>query len=247
MNFSDEILMAYADDELDPRTRAAVDAAMAADPEIARRVEQHKALRATLRSSFGKVLDEPVPEHLVTAARTAAAVRREGNVVPLHRKPVRRIWSPAQWGALAASLVIGALLGQAWVRSSAPGPIVARNGELRASGTLERALSGQLASNQTATAPVQIGLSFRARSGDYCRTFSLREGGSLAGLACRGDDGWRVRVLAQSASETGTGQYRQAGSAMPRSVLQTVDEEIAGEPLDARAEADARNRGWAHQ
>jgi hypothetical protein len=246
MSFSDETLMAYADDELDPRTRAAVDAAMATDPEIARRVEQHKALRAKLRSAFDKVLDEPVPDRLVATARTSPAMRREGNVVPLRRKPVRRAWSSsAQWGAIAASLVIGALLGQAWVRSSATGPILTRNGELRASGTLERALSGQLASNQPAKAPVQIGLSFRAKSGDYCRTFSLNEGGSLAGLACRDDDGWRVRVLAQRAPENNTDRYRQAASSMPHSVLQAVDEEMAGEPLDAQAEAAARNRGWA--
>ncbi len=245
MKFSDEILMAYADDELDPRTRAAVDAAMAADPEIARRIEQHKALRARLRSAFDKVLEEPVPDRLLTAVRNAPENRREGNVVPLRRKPVRR-WSTPQWGAIAASLVIGALLGQAWVRSAGSGPITARNGELRASGVLERALSGQLASDQTAAAPVQIGVSFRSKSGNYCRSFMLREPNSLAGLACRDDNEWHVQMLAQTAAEaSGNTQYRQAASAMPRSVLEAVEEQIAGDPLDAPAEAAARNKGWA--
>src|SRR6185437_7507864 len=56
MTFSEETLMAYADDELDSETRSAVEAAMETDPEIARRVARHKALRGQLRATFDKVL-----------------------------------------------------------------------------------------------------------------------------------------------------------------------------------------------
>ena len=56
MTFSDDVLMAYADGELDLRTRAQVEDAMAADPQIASRVAAHQALRNTLRSGFDKVL-----------------------------------------------------------------------------------------------------------------------------------------------------------------------------------------------
>jgi len=38
MTFSDEVLMAYADGELDATTRAQVQQAIGADPELARRV-----------------------------------------------------------------------------------------------------------------------------------------------------------------------------------------------------------------
>jgi len=61
MKFSEETLMAYADDELDTQTRSAVEAAMATDPEIARKIAQHKALRGKLRTTFDKVLSEPPP------------------------------------------------------------------------------------------------------------------------------------------------------------------------------------------
>ena len=86
MTFSEETLMAYADDELDAQTRGAVEAAMASDPEIAARVAQHKALRGELRVAFNNVLDEPIPQRLADAARGVPAVRREGNVIPLRRK-----------------------------------------------------------------------------------------------------------------------------------------------------------------
>jgi hypothetical protein len=248
MTFSEETLMAYADDELDSQTRTEVEAAMAADPEIARRVAQHKALRGKLRSAFDKALDEPPSQRLVDAARGVPAIRREGNVIPLRRKtPPKRAWP--QWASLAASLVVGAFIGQALLRTSGgSGPIVSHDGQLLASGVLAHALSDQLAGAQSEDTPVRIGVSFRSKGGDYCRTFSMHEATTLAGLACREHDDWHVQVLAQSvptATSANGSQYRQAGSELPKSVMQAVDDTIAGEPLDAHAEATARDKNWA--
>ena len=114
-----------------------------------------------------------------------------------------------------------------------------------AAGTLARALSEQLASNQPADAAVQIGVSFRSRGGDYCRTFVLREKSALAGLACRDHGAWRLETLAASESAPAAGgEYRAAATALPPAVAGTLDALIAGEPLDADAEAAARDRGW---
>jgi hypothetical protein len=245
MTFSEETLMAYADNELDSQTRSAVEAAMATDPEVARRVAQHKALRGQLRLAYDKALDEPPPQRLVDAARGVPAVRREGNVIPLRRKPPpRRTWP--QWASVAASLVAGVLIGQALLRTSnTGGPVTtSRDGQLLANGVLARALSDQLAGEQTQDTPVRIGVSFKSKSGDYCRTFALQEPAPLAGLACREHDDWHVQVLAQTTSTPPSG-YRQAGSEIPRSVMQAVDDTIAGEPLDAHAEAAARDKNWS--
>jgi len=244
MTFSDETLMAYADDELDARTRAAVDEAMAKDPELASRVARHRALKQKLRGTFDKVLKEPVPDRLVAAARATPSTRLESNVIPLRRKPARR-WDWPHWAALAASLVVGVMAGQLAVRPLDTGPVETRNGRLLASGSLAQALSHQLASNE-APAPVQIGVSFRSKSGDYCRTFALRDASALAGLACRDRDAWQVQVLTRG--DTGPrsdGGYRPAASAMPRAVLQAVDEQISGDPLDASGEAAARAKEWS--
>ena len=245
MTFSEETLMAYADNELDAQTRTAVEAAMAVDPEIARRVAQHKALRGKLRLAFDNVIEEPTPQRLVNAARGAPAVRREGNVVPLRRKAPQRRGVPL-WASLAASLVIGIIIGQAMLRGSGNTTVTSRDGQLLASGVLAHALSAQLASAQTDQNPVQIGVSFKSKAGDYCRTFTVHESTTLAGLACRQRDDWHVQVLAQTtpAAQSG-GAYRQAGSEMPKSVLQSVDDNIAGDPLDAHAEATARDKGWS--
>lgn len=249
MKFSEETLMAYADNELDSQTRSAIEAAMANDPEIARRVAQHKALRGRLNATFDKVLDESPPQRLVDAARGVPAVRREGNVIPLRRRRAQRNTWP-QWATMAASLVIGVIIGQVFLRMPTPGaPVASRNGQVLASGTLAQALSDQLASTQTPEAPVRIGVSFKSKTGEYCRTFTMHESTTLAGLACRDHNDWRVKMLAQnpqseSSSTNGGGAYRQAGSEMPRSVLQAVDESISGDPLDARAETLARDARW---
>ena len=89
-------------------------------------------------------------------------------------------------------------------------------------------------------------LSFRARSGDYCRTFVIDNGRALAGLACREQQQWRVLTLlgTDSPASPGSQAYRMAGSSMPPPLLQAVNERISGEPLDAAAEAKARRNDW---
>jgi len=79
MKFSEETLMAYADNELDSQTRSAVEAAMATDPEIARRIAQHKALRGRLKATFDEVLDEPPPQRVSQCPRHFVQTRALAN------------------------------------------------------------------------------------------------------------------------------------------------------------------------
>jgi hypothetical protein len=243
VTLSDETLMAYVDGELDATARAEVEAAMLRNPELAQRVARQKALRGRVRLAFQKVADEPVPERLLAAVRAAPAARRENNVVPLRRKPQQR-WSWPQWGAMAASLLIGILASQVFIHFSDSTTLLAsRGGAVVAQGALARALSSQLVADQTARTPVQIGVSFRSRAGDYCRTFVLRDSSELAGMACHLGESWRIQVLARGES-VANGAYRQAGSAVPKPVWQAVEETISGDALDAQGEAEAKGKGW---
>jgi hypothetical protein len=247
MTFPDELLMAYADGELDAKTRSEVQEAIATDPELARRVAAHTALRASVRVGFDKVLDEPIPERLVSAARSSRSARADSRVVPLRRKLAAPLRSLPQWGSMAASFALGALVWQLGTRHTSE-PLLERNGQLFASGALAQALSRQLASDQSAQSAVQIGVSFRSKSGNYCRTFRLQDDGVLAGLACRADDKWKLEILARGepSSQSPSG-YRQAASALPPAVIQAANDSIAGDPLDAQAEAVARAKQWKGQ
>jgi anti-sigma factor RsiW len=207
MRFSDEMLMAYADGELDLVARAEIEAAMAVDPEIARSVERHRALRGRVQAAYQGVLDEPVPAQLANF--------------------------------VAAPVTLGLFVG-AFLLRGPEAPYVESDAGLVARGELAYALTGQLASDAGA-GEVRVGISFRERGGAYCRTFRLQRDAPLAGLACRTDEEWRLQVLAAAAPEEG--EVRGA-AAMPMAVLQAVDAVIDGEPLDARAEAEARDAGW---
>jgi hypothetical protein len=246
MILSDEVLMAYADDELDGEARAAVEAAMASDPAIANRIAQHQALRNRIHSAFNKVLDEPLPAPLATLARRRPAGRDNDNIVPLRRQPAPR-WRWPHWTAIAASLLVGVIAGRlALLRARNPGPVVMTGGRLLAAGALADALSNQLAWNQKSAGSVRIGVSFRSKSGEYCRTFTLSSPAPLAGLACRAPDAWQVGVLARTESSgAGSVDYRQAASVMPPAVASAVENQIAGAPLDARGEATARSQHWS--
>lgn len=243
MTFSDETVMAYADGELDDATRTALEFAMATDPDLAERVSRERKLRTRLHDEFDPVLSESIPEHLLAAAYGAPA-KAGSNIVSLKRSPTQR-WSWPQWGAIAASLILGLLLASLWRHEPTSEPLGIRDGEILASGALAHALSQQLANNQTANAPVHVGVSFLSRNGNYCRTFMLRDKSAIAGLACRDGEGWRLEALeATHQATSGSGEYQPAASSLPRVIEQSVDDLIVGDPLDAKAEEIARGHDW---
>ena len=251
MNIDDETLMAFADGELDPAGNAAVESALRSDPELAQRVAVHRALRRRLQSAYAGELEEVVPERLTAVARRSAAVLR--NVVDLRDarerservKPVPRglsRWRPV--GSIAASVLVGFGAGHFfWHGSQSP---VARtaDGAFIARGPLATSLSAQLTAEQPPGATVRIGMSFRAKSGEYCRTFSLSGETSPAGLACRHGNDWQIHTLTEGAGGAGMPEYRTAGSAMAPAVLAAVEDAIVGAPLDQGGESAARSKGW---
>lgn len=244
MTLSNEVLMAYADGELDAQTRAQVEDAIAADPEVARRVAAHAAIRQIVHSGFEKVLDEPVPDRLTVSARKAVAARPIGRVIPFRPGAASRYKLP-HWAALAASFLFGAIVLQFGSRLYAPGPVNERDGQMFASGTLAQALSNQLAGDQTAQSVVHIGVSFHSKSGEYCRTFQFRQQSVLAGLACHEGETWKLEVLTPGQPlPSAQSEYQQAAASTPPAITETVNATIDGEPLDASGEAAARTSHW---
>ncbi|HEY8052580.1 MAG TPA: hypothetical protein VIE42_07220 [Steroidobacteraceae bacterium] len=244
MTFSDETVMAYVDGELDDAARAALEVAMATDADLTERVARERRLRARLHSEFDPVLREPIPERLLAAANATSAKARTGNITWVKRIPARD-WSWPQWSAIAASLILGVLIAPLLRHGPGQGPLGIRDGKVLASGALAHALTEQLASNQVANAPVQIGVSFLTRNGDYCRTFMLRDKSAVAGLACREGGSWRLQAFAATdRAISGSGEYQPAASSLPPAIEQSVDALIAGDPLDAKGEAAARGNGW---
>jgi hypothetical protein len=254
MNISDETLMAFSDGELQGEAKEAVERAMRENPEIEKRIARHRALRERITLAYSAELSEPVPERLLNAARRAAT----GNIVSLDEARARQNarsdartateavaarmwWRPL--GSLAAGVLLGLGLGYGLWQGGAP---VARNaaGSLVAAGQLKTALGEQLVAEQTPSSRVHIGISFLAKSGEYCRSFALTGASAPMGIACHRDGDWQIQALAQTPSGELGGGYRTAGTELPALLLKSIEGQIQGEPLDQAAESAARRQGW---
>jgi hypothetical protein len=247
MSFSDETLMKYADGELEGEERAAVESAVTRDVVLAARVEAFRRQRAALRNAFDGVLVEPVPERLVIAARLASATPSavaDLDAVRARRAGESRRASWPQRVAIAASLVIGILIGQFVELARDATLVVDTHRGLMARGNLAASLNERLSGTPSRDS-VTIGFSYRTTTGDLCRTFAVSQAQPLAGIACREGNEWQVRGLSHT-DEPLDAQYRMAGVALPEPILQMVDAQIEGEPLDAVAEAAARERQWRY-
>ncbi|RUU96778.1 anti-sigma factor, partial [Mesorhizobium sp. M6A.T.Cr.TU.017.01.1.1] len=74
--FSDEILMRFADGELDPETVARIEQAMEIDDRLVTRVAMFIETRAQAQAALKPLLDEPVPEKLVAAVEQMVEAKR---------------------------------------------------------------------------------------------------------------------------------------------------------------------------
>ncbi len=226
---TDEKFFAWLDGELSAAEAAEVAAEVAADSELAAKAEHHRAFAARLKEAFDPVMVAPAPAIPSAQVIDLAAARQR-----------RRGWLPAraQWAALAATLAVGLLTTSLFFERG-----VTMHGDQPAfaSGALGAALATQLASAPAPGSPIRIGLTFRDKRGAICRSFTQR---ASSGLACHEQGGWRVRgVFATAGAPDGGGDYRMAAGPDPR-LAALIDESIAGDPLDAPAEARARAADW---
>lgn len=230
MTVSDEQLAAYADGELSELEAAQVRRAVAADPALARQLEQLEALKSVLSAHFDPVLTQPVPDRLTAPIAAAAKVVDLGAVRAARRgwlqQPAVRFGSLA---ALAAALVMVIFIG----RGSEPVGAGYAPAELAAA--LGEGLSGQKAADGT-----KLLLSFRDNSGNACRAFS---GQGQSGIACHDAKGWKLVKTGAAGGGSGS-EYQQAGSE-DAAIMAAAQDMAAGDAMTPEEEAAARQAGWA--
>lgn len=234
MTIGRDELAAFVDGELTGAQAREIEAAAAADPALMRDLERHRALKAQLCARFDPIIAEPVPEALVALLR-GEPNKSATNVVEFaeareRSAEKRRLprWSLVAGPALAASLALVMFV----PRSS---------DELRpyADAQLAGLLDQRLVALQAPREATRVLLSFRDRSGAYCRAFSGNDGG---GIACRDDAGWKLEAMGEGSAGSGS-DYRMAGAG-DADILARAQALAAGAALDANQEAAARARGW---
>jgi anti-sigma factor RsiW len=117
---SDDTLVAYLDGELDSAERQHVEAWFAADAEARDRLAGLAQSATLVRSAYADIVNEPVPERLIAAARGesggATPLPHEAEILVLQRRPRAIVSMPAgRWGIgiAAAAGLFGLVLGGA--------------------------------------------------------------------------------------------------------------------------------------
>ncbi|MCL9999678.1 MAG: hypothetical protein NBV68_09860 [Erythrobacter sp.] len=246
-SFTDGQLASFMDGTLEDEALIdAIEAAINADPALAERAEALVAgepIAAMVRDAFAPVLDAPVPERLTTtlAPREAevvdlAAVRAaKSAALP---KPAndtgRSSWRWPQLGAMAASLVVGVLIGGRLLNGGADAPagddLVLASADLTA--MLDSAPSGQK-TDLSALGEGEVVLTFRNADGQLCRQFLIQGTGGVTSdaLACAGgsDKRWQIEAYGRRAAPVG--KMKLAGGDAAPAVVAAVDAMINSDPL----------------
>ena len=169
-------------------------------------------------------------------------------------------WRLPEWIGLAAALLLGvqagrlATSGAPAADAARPAVTVAASGDLRAAAPLAAALES--APGGATVGATTLGLSFRTADGTPCRSFTAGAEVRTEGIACKREGAWDVAWLSRTAGPGASpprasgpgvmddGGYRTAASPMDAALLARIDAMRAGDTFDAKAEADARARGW---
>ncbi|RUU26076.1 anti-sigma factor [Mesorhizobium sp. M6A.T.Ce.TU.016.01.1.1] len=245
--FSDEILMRFADGELDPATVARIEQAMEIDDRLVTRVAMFIETRAQAQAALKPLLDEPVPEKLVAAVEQMVEAKRASekaaSVLPFGGGRMAGPPSRSQWLLpIAASLaaVIGALAGY-W----AAGTNERAQGGLWVAGVIRPALGQALETVESGKEIKLAGISdrfraiatFRNNSRDLCREFEVdsQDRSTVMSVACRSGDEWRVSFAVVAPGDAGG--YAPASSAEALDAYLSAIE--AGTPMSAEEEIQA--------
>jgi hypothetical protein len=260
---SDEILVAYADDELAPAERAAVERRLAHDADARDRLAAFTSTGQWLARAYDDTLRAAPPEALVRAigvagGDTAAAIERE---VP---RPRRSFWQRlrvADWslvgpgmGGVGVGLAAGVALMLALPGNEARAP----DEQQLIAAALETAASGEshvaeLPDGRLEITPIGT---VRTADGGICREFTeIRETGAAAsmvthGLACRttapeATTTWQTvaRIDLTPVRREGAGFALASGD--PQAVFEALLEAL-GEPevLSPEEERERLREGW---
>lgn len=261
----DEVLMAYADGQLDAAGRAQVKELVRQDPEASARLEIFQATGRDLASVFGEHMNSPLPEKLGRLALYAQPLpaNTRNSTLGQFAAALRNFARPRPFGLAAASALLMVGIGVGWfLRDAGEGnsPMsglglvqVESDGRTVARGPLNVALNSLPSNKETLVRlaagkvlRVAIKLSFRNHEKDYCRQYEAGLTGSenSGGIACHLGGEWRIKLQAQLGSvRPSAGRTAPAGAkglALQEAVMSLID----GEALDKQDEDAMILRGW---
>jgi hypothetical protein len=240
LHLTDEILMAFADGELDEPVAAAVARVMAQDPAVARKIVEFQQSRRLTRSVFASNLAPDVPTELraavsaqIEAYEAASKVGERPDLVETKRLWPRRTY-PMKVALAASFAAVAVASGYFMGLQSQPeagrlahleDPLVLRELSRLESGREAELSVGRLRAIST----------YRLPNNSLCREFRLQSASTATGaVACRTNE-WNV-TFAVAEPAKGAEYVPSSGGGLMDTYLGDLG---AGKPLDGEAEAKA--------
>lgn len=182
-NISDEMIMAYADGELEKEHVLVIENALKNDAGLRAKIARHHALRAEVELAFNEVDNTAVPEAILDLLQQDSNKVETNNVVNLSRS----WWQPT---SIAAAITIAFIVG---LVIDAP----ANNSNDLMATTEQFANLMNTTTSGITTMGIEVQASFLKPDGSLCRTFQNKHSDNLMdGLSCREADGyWKMVVL----------------------------------------------------
>lgn len=265
-DYSDEMLMAFADGELELRERERIEAALETDSALRERLRVFEETGRTMGALFKEPLEAPVPAHLLELVRSAdvapPAPEGESMWARLSKGFGDLLTPQLGWAAVAATAVfaVGLSLGL-WLQDTPSGVgerhalLGIENNHLWAEGSLKQALetvsSGESrawSGPSDAAGTIVPVLTFKDKTGRYCREYAVTGApeARAVGIACRQGDGrWSIEIHTAEATDPGApGTFRPASGGGIARLQALMTEMSAGEPLDLDQEGAVLRGGW---
>jgi hypothetical protein len=257
MPIDDELLVAYADGELDAEQSARVERAVNEDPVLQARLLALTRAAELTRELFEAKSREPVPPELVERIMAGGDAPTRQLEEPRRSLGERladwwRIPLPAAaFGALTL-LAVGGLLGYLLPSGTPTGGSITTAGLVPADSALHLLLQEYPGGTTLADGPLNLEAVATFVDGDrICREYrAIRDTGPHeyhAGIACRGDgNDWRVAFAVDEylAEEPVGGFYETASNKLHEAIDGFIEEYLDVDPLDDAAERALIERGW---
>jgi len=247
-----EKVMAYFDQELDPGQRADVEKLLEADAEARSFLAKLRESDQFIAGGLNTVLDEPVPQHLIDAARGQPSAANEpmsedvssggqatdSIVVEFPKKPAFSRWAYATAASVTLLVAAGAFL-------MSPGGSPTGALATAVSNGLEKTASGQVYHLPDEAVQVMPVATFRTAVAGVCRQFAAQvQDQQTVGLACRSGEGqWQIQTR-QTLDGNGAGQTYAPASGGSGPVADKLRELNGGQPLSADEEQALISDQW---
>lgn len=252
----DVLLSAYLDRELPQDDAERVRERLAAEPALARRLEEMKRANAAARNALAAGDEAPLPQAVLDLLKEPEPKRQPGAATGgrLLRFPAHgaRRWLQAPVAIAASVALVAGFLVNDVVRQAPP---AADLEELFYAGTIPHAselhrLLEEGVSGEPTVLPGGVDgrllLTFEDTAGDWCRQMQLSgEARSMQALACRRDGRWEMEAVGFGPGTPPDGQYQPASSRVSAPVDAAVEALIgAGAPLAPEEEKRLISTAW---